>query len=97
MLCKEKRGSKWCEYILGANYIQLNKLLMTAMDNTTRLALAERLAETLIPEKATDNISLRTLLGKPLRLSGLDMTTILHRFKSDDGVEKLYFFQLTDD
>jgi hypothetical protein len=96
MLCKEQRGTKWCEYILGANFVQLNKLLMTAMDNSTRLCLAERLAESLMPKKTTDNISVKKLLGRPLRLRGLDMTTILHRFNSETGTSPLYYFQLTE-
>ncbi len=97
MLCQEHRGKRLVEYVLGATFLQLNKLLMRVVDNNTRLLLAERLADSLIPNKTTDTIQVKKVLGHPLRLSGLDMTTILHRFHSDpnEKVAPLYYFQLT--
>lgn len=98
LLCREIRGKKDCEYILAATFLQLNKLLMNAVDNRRRLLLAERLAEALIPGCKTDNIDVAKLIGGPLRISGLDMTTRLRKFFCDipEETPPLYYFQLTE-
>lgn len=97
MLCQEQRGKQLFEYVLGATFFQLNKLLMRVVDNNTRLLLAERLAESLIPNRPTDTIAVKEVIGHSLRLSGLEMTTTLHRFQSDpkEKIMPLYYFQLT--
>jgi hypothetical protein len=97
MLCKEVRGSKPCEYVLGSSYRQVNQLLMKKTDNNSRLLIAEKLAMAIIEHKKTETISMPELLGKPLELNAVDATTRLRKFASEPDCDKpLYFFQLTE-
>ncbi len=97
MLCKEVRGSKPCEYVLGTSFLQMNHLLMRKVENHSRILIAERLATAIIEHKKTETISMPELLGKPLELNAVDATTRLRRFESEPQSDKpLYFFQLTE-
>ena len=98
MVCSGDFGSKQAYYILAMNFLQINKLLMKSVENSTRLILAEKLTDFLIPGDRSGEICIRKTLGEALTITNLDITTRVHRFNSDSTTEDepLYYFQLTE-
>jgi len=98
MVCSGNFGSKKATYILAMNFLQLNKLLMKSVENSTRLILAETLTDFLIPGDRSGEICIRKVLGEILTITNLDLTTQVHRFNSDSPAvdEPLYYFQLIE-
>jgi len=98
LVCTGEFGSKKAYYVLAMNFLQLNKLLMKSVENSTRLILAERLTDFLIPGDRSGEICLRKILGESLTITNLDLTTRVHRFNSDATAkdEPLYYFQLAE-
>ncbi len=98
MVCSGLFGSKKASYVLALNFLQLNKLLMQSLDNRSRLIIAEKLTDFLIPNDRSGEICVRKALGGELQISNIDLTTRVHRFNSDESTEgePLYYFQLTE-
>lgn len=98
MVCSGNFGSKSAYYILAMSFLQLNKLLMKSVENSTRLILAEKLTDFLIPGDRSGEICVRKTLGEALTITNLDITTRVHRFNSDANTvdDPLYYFQLTE-
>lgn len=99
LLCKERRGKRRCEYALGASLEKLNSILMDGVSSTRRISLAERLAEIFIPtEKKSKSFKVSEVIGVPLRIDNIDLTTELKCFSSepDQGETPLFFFEVVD-
>ena len=98
LVCNGRFGSKHGCYIVALSFLQLNKLLMNRVENGTRLTIAERLTDFLIPGERSGEICIRKILGHNLHIPNLDITTRVHKFNSDESTEfePLYYFQLID-
>lgn len=98
LVCNGRFGSKRGCYIVALSFLQLNKLLMNRVENGTRLTIAERLTDFLIPGERSGEICIRKILGHNLHIPNLDITTRVHKFNSDESTdfEPLYYFQLID-
>jgi hypothetical protein len=98
MLCQGKLASRRCQFLLGISWEQMNQLLMQTMNNSSRVALAEKLGHSLANGGDEKEIHLKELLGNPLALNGLDISAKVRMFngKSCGIPDSLYYFQLTD-
>jgi len=99
LLCKERRGRRRCEYALGASLEKLNSILMDGVSSTRRMSLAERLAEIFIPtERKSKSFKVSEVIGAPLRVDNIDLTTELKCFSSEiqEDEAPLFFFEVID-
>ena len=99
LLCKERRGKRRCEYALGASLEKLNSILMEGVSSTRRMSLSERLAEIFIPrEKKSKSFKVSEVIGAPLRVDNIDLTTELKCFSSEiqEDEAPLFFFEVVD-
>jgi hypothetical protein len=98
LICRNRLGEKRCEFIIGLTFEQLNQILMQAVDNEERNAIAEKISDFLMSEKKSAEISIPKLLGKPLALQGLDLSTRVRKFQAEPEREDraLYYFQLLE-
>jgi hypothetical protein len=98
LICRDYHGSRKCEYIVGIDFNQLNKLLMNGVGNYNRLIIAEKLADFFLSDKKTAEFSLCDLLGKPLLVSGPELHTEVKKFQTEPDLKGtvLYYFQLFD-
>jgi len=98
LICRDRLGEKRCEFIVGLTFVQLNQLLMQAVNNEDRMDIAEKISDFLISTKKSAEISIPNLLGKPLALQGLDLSTRVRKFQIEPEQESraLYYFQLIE-
>lgn len=98
LLCREKRGSKHYEFIVGMNFERLNELLMKIPESQKRLDLSAEIAKYLIPKECTAEISVPQVVGKAIVLTDLDLFTRVRRFNldPDDVKNALYYFQVLE-
>jgi len=98
LICRERIGEKCCEFILGLSFVQLNLLLMQAVDNEYRIAIAEKLGDFLISKRQSAELSIPNLLGKPLLIQGLDLSTHVRKFEVEPCKEDqaLYYFEVVE-
>jgi hypothetical protein len=98
LICRDHLGYRKCEFIVGLSFEQFNQMLMHAVENRERMALSGLIGEFLSSEKKSTEISIPNLIGAPLVLEGLDLSTCIKRFEldSDDENKALYYFQLVD-
>ncbi len=98
LICRDRLGEKRCEFIIGLTFEQLNQILMQAVDNEERILIAEKIGDFLMSEKKSAEISIPKLLGKPLTLQGLDLSTRVRKFQVETDQEEraLYYFQLLE-
>lgn len=98
LICRDRLGGKRCEFIIGLTFEQLNQILMQAVDNEERNAIAEKIGDFLMSTKKSAEISLPKLLGNPLTLQDLDLSTRIRKFQVEPGRDDcaLYYFQLIE-
>lgn len=98
LICRDRLGEKPCEFIIGLTFEQLNQILMQAIDNDERITISEKIGDFLMSEKKSAEISILKLLGKPLTLQGLDLSTRVRKFHAEPNREDraLYYFQLLE-
>jgi hypothetical protein len=98
LICRDRLGEKRCEFIIGLTFEQLNQILMQAVDNEERILIAEKIGDFLMSKKKSAEISISKLLGKPLTLQGLDLSTRVRKFQVETDREDraLYYFQLLE-
>lgn len=99
LLCKERRGRRRCEYALGASLEKLNSILMSGVNSARRMSLSERLAEIFIPtEKKSKSFKVSEVIGAPLRIDNIDLTTELKCFSSEiqEDETPLFFFEVLE-
>ncbi|MGB6036324.1 MAG: hypothetical protein WBG42_08645 [Cryomorphaceae bacterium] len=98
LICRDRLGEKRCEFIIGLTFEQLNQILMQAVDNEERNLIAEKIGDFLMSTKKSAEISIPKLLGKPLALQGLDLSTRVRKFQTEPEREDkaLYYFQLLE-
>ena len=99
LLCKDRLGKRKCEYALGASLEKLNSLLMKGVNSAKRVSISERLAEIFIPnERKSKSFKLSEVIGAPLSIHNLDLTTELKCFSSEpkDGETPLFFFEVLE-
>ena len=99
LLCKERRGNRRCEYALGASLQKLNTILMKGVSSARRMSISERLAEIFIPtERKSKSFKVSDIIGVPLQVDNLDLTTELKCFSSepDEDETPLFFFEVLE-
>jgi hypothetical protein len=98
LICRDRLGEKRCEFIIGLTFDQLNQILMQAVENDARILMAEKIADFLMSTMKSAEISIPHLLGKPLALQGLDLSTRVRKFQVEPECEDraLYYFQLLE-
>lgn len=98
LICRDRLGGKRCEFIIGLTFEQFNQILMRAVENNMRISIAEKIADFLISSKKSSEISISKLLGNPLVLEGLDLSTRVRKFTVEPEREdrSLYYFQLLE-
>ena len=98
LICRDRRGERRCEFIIGLTFEQLNQILMHAIDNEERNLIAEKIGDFLMSAKKSAEISIANLLGSPLTLQGLDLSTRIRKFEAEPHREDqaLYYFQLLE-
>jgi len=98
LICRDRLGEKRYEFIIGLNLEQLNQLLMQAVANAERMTIAEKISDFLMSTRQTAEISVPHLLGSPLALQGLDISTRVCKFQMepDRDDQALYYFELIE-
>lgn len=98
LICRDRLGEKRCEFIIGLTFEQFNQLLMQAVDNSDRISIAEKIGDFLMSNKKSAEFSVPKLLGEPLALEGLDLSTRVRKFKVEPERDDraLYYFQLLE-
>jgi hypothetical protein len=98
LICRDRLGERPYEFIIGLTFEQLNQILMQAVDNKERITISEKIGDFLMTTNKSLEISIPKLLGTPLTLQGLDLSTRVRKFQVEDNCRDraLYYFQLLE-
>ncbi len=98
LLCKERRGNRRCEYVIGMTYSQFNSFLMSTYRGMKRNKIAEWLADQVITDSVGGEFSFMRQIGHPMVVKNVDLATTIKRHEDEAPVNKtpLYFFQVSD-
>ncbi len=95
LICRDRQGGMPVEFALAVNYEQMNQLIMSVGEVSERIAVAEAIADTLIPKPRSHNYNMNELIGHHLTIRDIQIKTRLKRFITEpkDEESTLYFFE----
>jgi hypothetical protein len=97
MLCHGGFGTRDSHYIIALTYKELNGLLTHHISNGQRISISLQLANAINSEEPYREINLDKLLGDPITISGIDLTTRVECYDTGCWEEiPLYFFRFTE-